>query len=404
MRDGIEDVHILGLTAMEIQILRTNVIERVATEEEIGLVPRKALNEMIVEVFRGTAKKRDPISLDDKIKKGDFIWSMTNAIARDYEHLHELKEIARNLDVEISVHTPYYMDLIAENDLTIKSINSIRWAGILAKELGATIVTTHLGMYGNVSKKTAAKRIKQNIEFIRDWYLENGIDVPLGVETSGRQEIFGEFKEIVKLCKEVEGLVPIINFSHIHARGNGALKKKEDFQNLFDTIAQFVNNKFNTNFSGVEHEDGNEIRYTPIKKGDLKFEPLAECILDNDFDITIICGSPLLEHDATYMKVILERVLAKREAKAERQRLKEDKKEEKAENKNEKKPPKTAPKKAPIKEPKKETKTDRKQAPKKKEASKPKKAAVKKETKPSKTTKGKDMKAGTKVKAAKKKK
>ena len=108
---------------------------------------------------------------------------------------------------------------------------------------------------------------------------------------------------------------------------NGALKKKEDFQELFDKVKKFTKGNFYTHFSGVEHEDGNEIRYTPIKKGDLKFEPLAECILDNDYDMTIISGSPLLEHDAMYMKVILERVLAKREAKAERQKIKEAEKE-----------------------------------------------------------------------------
>ena len=75
---------------------------------------------------------------------------------------------------------------------------------------------------------------------------------------------------------------------------------------------------FYTHFSGVHHEGGNEKRYTPIKKGDLKFEPLAECILDNDLPITIISSSPLLEHDAMYMKVILERVMLKREAKLQK--------------------------------------------------------------------------------------
>jgi deoxyribonuclease-4 len=250
---------------------------------------------------------------------------MINPIAHNYQHLKELGEIARNLDVVLSLHTPYYMDLVANNDLTDNSMDSIRWGGILAQELGATIVATHLGMYGTLSKKKATKRIIDNIKSIQDWYDEKKIKIPLGLETSGRQEIFGEFNEIIKVCEAVDGPVPVLNFPHIHARGNGALKKKEDFQDLFDQIKKFSSRHHYTHFSGVEHEDGNEIRYTPIKKGDLKFEPLAECILDNDFDMTIISGSPLLEHDAMYMRVIMERVLAKREAKAERQRMKDKK-------------------------------------------------------------------------------
>ena len=316
--------------------------------------------------------------------------------AKNYQHLKVLGEIAKNLDVVLSVHTPYYMDLVANNDLTERSIESIRWAGILAQAMDAEIVVTHLGMYGDHSKEDATANITENIEMIQDWYNEFMIKVPIGLETSGRQEIFGDFDEIVKICNKVKGPVPVINFPHVHARGNGALKKKEDFQELFDKVKKFSKGNFYTHFSGVEHEDGNEIRYTPIKKGDLKFEPLAECILDNDYDMTIISGSPLLEHDAMYMKVILERVLAKREAKAERQKIKEAEKEaedaakakaekeaakaKKEQEKKEKAKKKPASKKKPAakkEEPKKATKKPAKKAPAKKEAAK-KKPATKK--------------------------
>ncbi len=51
---------------------------------------------------------------------------------------------------------------------------------------------------------------------------------------------------------------------------------------------------------------------TPIKKGDLRFEPMAEYLADANLNATIISSSPLLEHDAMYMKVIYERVMTKR--------------------------------------------------------------------------------------------
>ena len=379
LRDGIEDVHILGLTAMEIQVLRTNTYERMAGEEEANITPLEFSGELIVEVLRGGGKKKESIPLYEEIKKGDLIYSMSNPIARDYTHLGELAEIAKNLDVELSIHTPYYMDLVSDNDLLYKSLDSIKWAGLLAKHLDATMMVTHLGMYGNASKKKAATAITDNMIFLKEWFLDNDIHVPIGVETSGRQEIFGTFSEMIKLCKDVPGLVPIINFSHIHARGNGALKKKEDFQELFDKASQFADGFYHTHFSGVEHEGGNEIRYTPIKKGDLKFEPLAECILDNNIDLTLICGSPLLEHDAIYMKVILERVLSKREARAERQKQKEnDKQNETPKEDEEPDKPKAKPKdKKQDKKQDKKPKEDKKQD-KKKDGKKAKKTKKKK--------------------------
>jgi deoxyribonuclease-4 len=136
------------------------------------------------------------------------------------------------------------------------------------------------------------------------------------MEVSGKQAVFGTMEEIAAIAKKYSGVIPVINFAHLHARTNGLLKRKEDFQKVFDDAKAMTGDcVFYTHFSGVEHEGGNEKRYTPIKKGDLKFEPLAECVLDNDFEITIISGSPLLEHDAMYMKVILERVQLKREIK-----------------------------------------------------------------------------------------
>jgi deoxyribonuclease-4 len=51
----------------------------------------------------------------------------------------------------------------------------------------------------------------------------------------------------------------------------------------------------------------------------MRFDPLADCLLDNDnYNIVMISGSPLLEHDAVYMKVIMDRIRAKREARAAR--------------------------------------------------------------------------------------
>ena len=53
--------------------------------------------------------------------------------------------------------------------------------------------------------------------------------------------------------------------------------------------------------------------------------------MDDDYDLTIVSSSPLLEHDAMYMKVILERVLAKRLMRPTKPEKEEKEKEEKAE-------------------------------------------------------------------------
>jgi deoxyribonuclease-4 len=191
-------------------------------------------------------------------------------------------------------------------------MDAIKWGGLMAKELGATVVVTHMGLYGDASPKVAQKKIIERMTDLSKWYKKHGIGVPIGLELSGRQEIFGSIGEVVKICKDVNGTVPVVNFAHYHARESGILREPKDFDELLDDLWDQTDGEFYAHFSGVEHESGNEKRFTSIKKGDLRFEPLAEAIVERNQPITIISGSPLLEHDAMYMKVILERVLAKK--------------------------------------------------------------------------------------------
>ncbi len=316
LKDGIEDVHNLGLSAMEAQLVRAHLQERPAEAEEAGLKPRNLTTDMVIEIVRKKGSKDEIITdLDEPIKKGDSLVTLTSGIAKTYPELRELHNMADELDVSLSIHTPYYMDLVGEGELTTKSMDSIRWGGLMARELGASVVVTHMGLYGEVSQKTAQKRIKERIGELAKWYKRHGISTPIGLELSGRQEIFGSIQEVVKTCKDISGTVPVINFAHYHARESGVLREPKDFDELLDELWDLVDGEFYSHFSGVEHEGGNEKRFTSIKKGDLRFEPLAEALVERNQPITIISGSPLLEHDAMYMKVIMERVLAKKVSK-----------------------------------------------------------------------------------------
>ncbi len=262
LKDGIEDIHALELNAMEVQLVRP-------------------------EGF-------------------------------DVDDLQEIGELAMELDVKLTVHAPYYIDLMGDDEIVRRSIDNIKRSAKMADGLDADIITTHIGIIPeDMEREEALERALKNIRNVRDWIKREKLSCKLGIETSGRQKVLGSLDEILLICKRVSNVVPVVNFAHVHAFECGSLKRKEDFQELLDRIEGITKSKeFYTHFSGVEHSDGNKRRCTPIKKGDMRFEPLAECILDNeDIDITIISGSPLLEHDAMYMKVILERVKAKREAK-----------------------------------------------------------------------------------------
>jgi deoxyribonuclease-4 len=321
LRDGIEDVHNLGLTALEVQLVRVNVQERPATDDEIGLTPREIQGELVVEAHQPDAEA-SRMGLDSPIEEGDTLYSLTAGVASDYLELMDLGALARELDIELSLHAPYYMDLADVDGLAERSMDAVRWGGLLAEAMGCDVVSTHIGLYGDLAPEVALDRVTKNLRKLRDDFKGLNLRAQVGVESSGRQEVIGSMDELLHIAKNVKGVVPVLNFAHLHARSAGALRAPEDFAEVMRTIgALSPDGHLHTHFSGVEHEGGNELRYTPIKKGDLRFEPLAEALLDDPTELTLVSSSPLLEHDAMYMKVIFERILAKRLAKKAKEAL-----------------------------------------------------------------------------------
>ncbi len=261
IRDGIEDTFKLGLTAMEIQLIR--------------------------EVDKKTRDEIDTISV-----------------------------MADSMIVTISIHTPYYIDLVTEGEVMERSIQSIIKTGMEGEKLGARYLITHLGPYGEYTPREALSNAIKCVRKIRDTLRKKGLKIRLAVETSGKAEALGSLDDVLPICRRVNGVWPIINFGHIHSRTNGGLQTREDFQEIFDRVDNTINlYSYYMHFSGVAYENGDEKHFIPIKKADYKFDPLAEVILENELEVTIISDSPLLEHDAMYMKVILERVLQRKEAK-----------------------------------------------------------------------------------------
>ncbi|MEM4161075.1 MAG: AP endonuclease, partial [Thermoplasmata archaeon] len=164
------------------------------------------------------------------------------------------------------------------------------------------------------SRKESLSLVEKQIDAVVKWYAEHDIKAKLGLEPSGREDVIGTMDEIFGLCRKIKGTQPVLNIPHIHARTGGKMNDKGELYQLFEKAKKFSPELYIV-FSGVIVEGTTEIRMTPIKSGNLKFEPLAEVLIDNNYDATIISNSPLLEHDAMYMRIMYERVFAKKVAK-----------------------------------------------------------------------------------------
>ena len=314
LEDGIEDVHNLSLSALEIQLVRAGAFTRPPEDEEIGNTIKDIEEDFVVEIMRDGESICDP---DEPIDEEDDLVFMPSGVASTFGSLYHIGDMAKRLDVNMSIHTPNYMDLGCDSELAMECMNSIRYAGLIMNALGGDIVVTSLGIYdGKRPEEDIDNMIYQNLEDILGWWQGMGLKPRLGIEVTGQQDVFGSLDQVLDICDEFgDILTPVVNFSHLHSRLNGTLLEADDFLDVLSQVEPYSNGQIHTAFAGVEYEDGNERRLTPIKKGDLRFEPLAEALIEMKPNCTIISTSPLLEHDAMYMRIIHERVLSKKVAK-----------------------------------------------------------------------------------------
>src|SRR5438046_4818026 len=153
---------------MEVQLVRVNLNERYAGDEDIGRTPREIPGELVVQIGRKEDRKEVLISsLEAKIEKGDVLYSLASGIAGDYRELEELGDLAREMDIELSLHTPYYMDLADADGLAQKSVQRVLWGGMLADAMRAPSVITHLGTVGELDPKEALNRIAKHLRTVR---------------------------------------------------------------------------------------------------------------------------------------------------------------------------------------------------------------------------------------------
>jgi len=227
------------------------------------------------------------------------------------EEAEFMKEYSTENDVELHVHAPYYINFADDDELDL-SFEKALFSAKLAHKMGAKTVVLHPGYYGDKSEKKTLKNIIKNIKKLQRILKKEKIKTKMGIETMGKRKVFGTLDEVIDVCSNVKNVVPIINVAHIHARGNGSLKKQEDFEEIFEKLEKLKLKQYIIHVTGVLYENGSEQYHLPIKKGDMPLTPLIDAILENNYNVTLISESPLLEHDAVYMRLQVEKAIMKR--------------------------------------------------------------------------------------------
>lgn len=195
---------------------------------------------------------------------------------------------AKQLNIKLSVHAPYWINLNSKEKLKIKqSKQRILQTAKIGEKLQATHVVFHPGYYGNISKEQTYENIKNEI-----LDLKKATKIKLAPETTGKVNVFGSIQETLNLVKDTKCSF-CLDFAHLLARNQGRITYEE----MLKPFKKF--NHIHAHFSGIEYSAKGERRHktTPDKE----IEKLMKVIKKSKVDITIINESPNDVKDAIKM-------------------------------------------------------------------------------------------------------
>lgn len=218
----------------------------------------------------------------------------------------KIAETAQKLGIRLSVHAPYYINLNSpDKGKWLVSQERILNSARLAALCGAQNVVFHCGYYGEGSPEDAFLKIKKGIEEIVSILKSERTPVSLRAETMGKKSQFGSLEEILFLCREIDGLLPCIDFSHLHAR-EGKVNSYLEFYRILTKISKKLGKEslsdLHLHISGVEYSAKGEIRHLNLKESDFKYDEWIQALKDLDVKGMVICESPIQEHDAVMLK------------------------------------------------------------------------------------------------------
>jgi deoxyribonuclease IV len=268
-----------------------------------------------------------PLSCPERDSKAGIGFVRTLGLdAFEFEFVHSARmsqekaeacgKAAKENAISLSAHAPYYINLCSIEPETVAA-SKVRILDTLEimQHAGGGRAVIHTGYYGKLEKKAAYEMAKENYLDILDSAKQRKLDLPvMAPEVTGRPTAFGSLEDLYGLAAEIgfDRFKPTIDFAHLHARANGAMKTKKDFDAVFETVASMVGKKglaeLHCHFAGIEFTEKGERRHLTIDAKSPDFSLLAQSLVDNNCSGAIISESPNIEADALAMKKEYEKI------------------------------------------------------------------------------------------------
>jgi len=227
-------------------------------------------------------------------------------VPKNEEHIANIAKTAKELDIYLTVHAPYSINLnaIEEEKLEASKIRILDTME-MGQLAGAHSVCAHPAFYLKMDPDEVYDNVYRATEDIMKRANKKGLTINLGFETMGKGTQFGSLEEVLRLSKEF-GIYPTVDPAHMHARTNGEWNTTKEWNTMFDMYEKYLGKKslkyVHMHFSGIEYTEKGERRHLPLKKSDAHWKDFIKVLKDREIEGTVVCESPIQEDDTILMQ------------------------------------------------------------------------------------------------------
>jgi len=249
----------------------------------------------------------DGVKCCKKLGLGAMEMEFVQGVRLKADAAREIGETAKELDIMLSSHAPYFVNFCSvQKDKIATSKRNIYQAAKITHTAGGRITVFHPGYYQKLTKEEAYKTAKKNIRDVWEKLKGEKIKIVLGAETVGKKSQFGGLDEVIRLSRELGYVEPVLDFAHIHARGDVNIKGEKEYRQIFGKLEKELGKyvkHFHAHFSEIEYSDKGERHHLPLGTRNVPpYKPLMEVIAENGYSGVVISETPELDIDALKMK------------------------------------------------------------------------------------------------------
>lgn len=217
-----------------------------------------------------------------------------------------LRKVSYELNIPLTSHGPYYINLNArEQDKIDSSVERIIQTAKISDLCGAESMTFHAAFYMKDSPYDVFDLVEKSLNVIEERLSKLDIEIELRPELTGKTSQFGSLDELIQLAKLVGSCKPCLDFSHLYARTN-EYNSYAEFTTILDRLKAELGEKslqnMHIHISGISSNSKGDLKHLNLGQSDFNWKDLIKALKDYKCAGYMICNSPNLEVDAKLLK------------------------------------------------------------------------------------------------------